>query len=380
MRSTKIKAVAFGLGVVGSTIPCIAFAFRAPSERSAYLPPLASAPVSAVFSSLQPVSNDDLSELRGGFSAGGISFNFGASIQTMVNGQLALQTNVQWTPTGAAVTQLQGLGTKIQSQVASKLADVGIGIPMTKSTAQMAGSPIAAQTASIVPATAAVLPGVKSTLDNASVGLPTISTSATSNTPAGLPTAQDLASAANAELLNRGGASATVTGSNDNMPALTQTSLDRTANAPVPPVPPGNPSGATVTVPVTFISVSPSSGNSIILPESLDAQSVASSSRASSESVTGSGAVTASLDTPTLLSGVQIQSPTGSTQVLANVTNGQIQNIIFNTASNQDIVQNTNIVLTIYNLSSWQQALAQHATAAQLADQMLAASGFAAGH
>lgn len=77
-----------------------------------------------------------------------------------------------------------------------------------------------------------------------------------------------------------------------------------------------------------------------------------------------------------MLSGVQIQSATGSTDVLANVVNGQIQNVVLNTASNQNIVQNTNILLTIYNFSSWQQMLAQHAMSAQLANQVLAASGF----
>ena len=65
--------------------------------------------------------------------------------------------------------------------------------------------------------------------------------------------------------------------------------------------------------------------------------------------------------------------------MFANVSNGQIQNVILNTASNQNIVQNTSMVLTIYNFSSWQQLLAQHAMSAQLANQVLAASGFIGG-
>ena len=79
------------------------------------------------------------------------------------------------------------------------------------------------------------------------------------------------------------------------------------------------------------------------------------------------------------MSGVQIQSPTGTTEVLANVTNGQIQNVILNSASNQNFQQNTNIVLTIYNFSSWQQMLAQHSMSMQLANQLMAASGFMGG-
>jgi hypothetical protein len=80
-----------------------------------------------------------------------------------------------------------------------------------------------------------------------------------------------------------------------------------------------------------------------------------------------------------MMTGVRIQSPTGTTDVLANVTNGQIQNVILNTASNQNFVQNTNIALTIYNFTSWQQSLAQHAIAAQLANQAMAASAFKGG-
>jgi len=94
---------------------------------------------------------------------------------------------------------------------------------------------------------------------------------------------------------------------------------------------------------------------------------------------TGNAPASSPANNPAVLSGVQIQSPSGSTDVLANVANGQIQNIVLNSASNQNIIQNTNVVLTIYNFVSWQQQLAQHAMAAQLASQVLAASGFAVG-
>jgi hypothetical protein len=80
-----------------------------------------------------------------------------------------------------------------------------------------------------------------------------------------------------------------------------------------------------------------------------------------------------------MVSGIQIQSPTGTTQVFANVANGQIQSLIVNSASYQNIVQNTNIILTIYNLASLRQLSAQHAMSVQLASQVLAASGFTGG-
>jgi hypothetical protein len=80
------------------------------------------------------------------------------------------------------------------------------------------------------------------------------------------------------------------------------------------------------------------------------------------------------------LSGIQIPGATGgSTQVFANVGAGQIQNIILNSASNQTITQNTNVMLTIYNFPAWQQQLVQNAVSAQLAHDILAASGLS-GH
>ena len=74
------------------------------------------------------VSNAELSGMRGGFfTAGGVQFDFGASIQTMVNGQLALQTNLTWTPQGPNIASLSGLGQQIANQVQSSLAQAGIG-------------------------------------------------------------------------------------------------------------------------------------------------------------------------------------------------------------------------------------------------------------
>jgi hypothetical protein len=82
-----------------------------------------------------------------------------------------------------------------------------------------------------------------------------------------------------------------------------------------------------------------------------------------------------------VITGIQIPGATGgSTQVFANVGAGQIQNIILNSASGQDISQNTNVTLTIYNFAAWQQQVAQHMLSARLANDMLAASGISAGH
>jgi hypothetical protein len=81
------------------------------------------------------------------------------------------------------------------------------------------------------------------------------------------------------------------------------------------------------------------------------------------------------------ITGIQIPGATGgSTQVFANIGAGQIQNIILNSASGQDITQNTNVTLTIYNFAAWQQSVAQHMLSARLANDMMAASGISAGH
>jgi hypothetical protein len=59
-----------------------------------------------------PVSDSELDGMRGGFLfADGIEFNFGATTQTLVNGQLAFQTQVTWGATGAQVTQTLGAST-----------------------------------------------------------------------------------------------------------------------------------------------------------------------------------------------------------------------------------------------------------------------------
>jgi len=85
------------------------------------------------------LSDNELADMRGGFlTAGGAQFDFGASIKTMVNGQVALQTSLQWTNTGAVTQQLAGLGQSIRSQVnnvvASNLAQAGIASPVGSNT------------------------------------------------------------------------------------------------------------------------------------------------------------------------------------------------------------------------------------------------------
>ncbi|HEU4550660.1 MAG TPA: SPOR domain-containing protein [Rhizomicrobium sp.] len=93
-----------------------------PVNPSAATPPLARpAPVSqpavqpvqvAKVDRIQTLDDTALADLRGGFFlAGGVQFDFGASVRTMVNGQLALQSTVQWTQGGLMVQHVAGPGT-----------------------------------------------------------------------------------------------------------------------------------------------------------------------------------------------------------------------------------------------------------------------------
>jgi hypothetical protein len=58
---------------------------------------------------LAPLSDDDLSELRGGFLvADGIAFDFGATVRTSVDGVQILESRITWTPQGTAVETVSG--------------------------------------------------------------------------------------------------------------------------------------------------------------------------------------------------------------------------------------------------------------------------------
>ncbi len=54
---------------------------------------------------LVPLADHELAEQRGGFSWEGVQIGLGAEIRTYLNGSLALQTNISWSPNGAQTTQ-----------------------------------------------------------------------------------------------------------------------------------------------------------------------------------------------------------------------------------------------------------------------------------
>ncbi|NEX94068.1 hypothetical protein, partial [Caulobacter sp. 17J65-9] len=56
-----------------------------------------------------PVGEGDLDSMRGGFLvADGIAFDLGAVVRTLVDGQLALSTTLNWTPSGTQVSHQIG--------------------------------------------------------------------------------------------------------------------------------------------------------------------------------------------------------------------------------------------------------------------------------
>ena len=61
------------------------------------------------FDGVDVASDTELAAARGGFlTADGVTFDLGAIITTYQDGQLALQTQLTWTPTGAVATHLVG--------------------------------------------------------------------------------------------------------------------------------------------------------------------------------------------------------------------------------------------------------------------------------
>lgn len=82
-----------------------------------------------------PLSDAVLAEERGGFEWGGMAISFGADMQTFLNGQLALQTIVSWTPAGA--TTQTTVGSSVSPASLAAMQSSGLSLPAT-----LSGSPV----------------------------------------------------------------------------------------------------------------------------------------------------------------------------------------------------------------------------------------------
>jgi hypothetical protein len=70
---------------------------------------------------------EELDAHRGGFMVGGINFNFGATITTLVNGVPALTTSLTWTDVGAFVEETIGeVGENINTLTDEQRVELGI--------------------------------------------------------------------------------------------------------------------------------------------------------------------------------------------------------------------------------------------------------------
>lgn len=66
-------------------------------------------PSTPVSSAWVPMTDAELADMRGGYlTAGGVVFDFGAIVRTYVDGALALETRLTWTPTGPITEQVTG--------------------------------------------------------------------------------------------------------------------------------------------------------------------------------------------------------------------------------------------------------------------------------
>lgn len=86
------------------------------------------------------LSNSDLATVRGGyFSVGGLNFDFGATVRTYVDGTLALESTLTWTPGGAQVTSASATGADLP-QITTIAGVTGLSFPSSVARAVIRGS------------------------------------------------------------------------------------------------------------------------------------------------------------------------------------------------------------------------------------------------
>lgn len=254
----------------------------------------------------QPLSDDELSGLRGGFTTpGGVTFGFGAVIRSYVDNKLALQTQLTWTPQGVVTEQVRGdaPGLTDLASAVTTLINNGINLSAitgapgnsssgTGSSGGAAGAAGAGDTGSAAagPATGGA----------GNLGIPTAGAATGGAGDAGAPTAT-------------GGAG------NASIPAAPVTSSAGNA---------GTSGATTVTDSIGAIGNTPVAGGTI--------------------------------------GGVALVDASGATALIHNVTASQIQSFIVNSANNRNLRQDIELNLYLPELAAMQAASSVQQRASQM--------------
>ncbi|WP_298670565.1 hypothetical protein [uncultured Sphingomonas sp.] len=89
------------------------------------------------FAHMTALSDSEMAEAHGGFDWGGMNITFGADVQTYLNGQLALQTVVNWTASGATTQTIVGSQLVLADMTSASGGGGGITLPSTISGSQV---------------------------------------------------------------------------------------------------------------------------------------------------------------------------------------------------------------------------------------------------
>ncbi|MDB5447142.1 MAG: hypothetical protein JWQ97_2459 [Phenylobacterium sp.] len=276
------------------------------------------------------LSDEEMADARGGvLVAGNVAFEFGAVVKTFEDGVLSLQTQVNWTPQGANVQQTAGpnvaqLGQNLANQIN---AQVQAGVQAEVQSALQAANPANGQT---TPA-----------------GTPAGPTTLATTTGQGAPTTTPAIQSTVAAVL--GGAQSAV----QTAQALAQGAQNAASGQG------GNPSVAQTTPAVeptiqSTVQSTVQAANQVAGPVTV--QPTAASPGQTNTSNTQSVFVTSS-----------------GANIIQQVAQGQLLNILMNTANNHAFVQNTDITLILPGFLGIQAGMAQQINGMRIADEIRSA-------
>lgn len=311
-----------------------------------------------------PMDVTELEAERGGLQTPFGEINFGAVMRTIIDGQIALETQLIWTPNGPVQSVVSNINNVIQN-VQSGLnftADAGTTNGMLQATG---GTPIQD------------LPGMDLTKDKVASGL----------TPAIDKTTQVTQTGGDALAL----AGQFIPPNNPTLDTIVDAALDLTGQnlpkSPSPPPPPANGgqslAGAVDTAvgAVAVVDIDPGAPGAIpqqvaqstptALDDPIGALVVASTSGGQTPQDVVQAAAALGIDLGAIAGGsalVLADEGGGGTAILHNISQTGLSNVLLNTASNQDIRIETDITLVMPGLEAFQQDILSQNLQLQLFD------------